>query len=64
MKRMTSKQIEVEAGRILGASWKNREKSEESLAKQLKKAIEEADLPKNKLQMAQYILECAGDLDE
>ena len=61
---MTSKQIEVEAGRIFGASWKNREKTDESLSKQLKKAIDEADLPKNKLQMAQYILECAGEQDE
>ncbi|SLM29614.1 hypothetical protein MTBBW1_1890012 [Desulfamplus magnetovallimortis] len=63
MKRMTSKQIEVEAGRIFGASWKKREKSDESLSKQLQKAIDEADLPKQKLEMAKYLIECAGDLD-
>ncbi len=63
MKRMTEKQIEFEAGRIFGASWKNREKTG-SLTDQLKAAIaNEKDLPDNKKQMAEYIIECAGDLD-
>ncbi|WDP92328.1 MAG: hypothetical protein HUN04_22440 [Desulfobacter sp.] len=63
MKRMTAKQIEVEAGRIFGAKWKNREKVG-TLTEQLRAAIEaEKDLPDNKRQMAEYIIECAGDLN-
>ncbi|MBF0413974.1 MAG: hypothetical protein HQK70_14875 [Desulfamplus sp.] len=64
MKRMTTKQIEFEAGRIFGASWKNRDKSVGTLKEQLQAAIDNAaNLPKNKLEMAKYILECAGDED-
>lgn len=62
MKRMTSKQIEFEAGRIFGAPWKTRDKSKGTLKEQLQEAIDNADLPKNKLDMAKYILDCAGDL--
>ncbi len=63
MKRMTAKQIEFEAGRIFGAKWKNREKVG-TLTEQLKAAIEsEENLPKNKKQMAEYIIDCAGDLN-
>ena len=63
MKRMTAKQIEFEAGRIFGAKWKNREKTG-TLTEQLKAAIEnEKDLPDNKKQMAEYIIDCAGDLN-
>ena len=63
MKRMTAKQIEVEAGRIFGAPWKTREKVG-TLTDQLRAAIEaDKDLPDNKRQMAEYIIECAGDLD-
>lgn len=63
MKRMTAKQVEVEAGRILGAQWKKREKVG-SLKEQLRKCIDsQEDLPKNKKQMAEYIYDCAGDLD-
>lgn len=63
MKRMTAKQIEFEAGRIFGALWKNREKSEEPLSKQLQEAIDKSELTKQKLDMAKYLIECAGDLN-
>ncbi len=63
MKRMTAKQIEFEAGRIFGSKWKNREKVG-TLKEQLKAAIEnEENLSKNKKQMAEYIIDCAGDLN-
>lgn len=62
MKRMTTKQIEFEAGRIFGAPWKTRDKSVGTLKEQLQAAIDNAEnLPKTKLEMAKYILECAGD---
>ncbi len=61
MKRMTAKQIEVEAGRIFGKPWKTRVK-EGTLAEQLRAAIEQAeDLPSHKLEMADYLIECTGE---
>lgn len=61
MKRMTAKQIEVEAGRIFGKPWKTRKK-EGTLTEQLQAAIADAeDLPSHKLDMAKYLIECTGD---
>ena len=61
MKRMTSKQIELEAGKIFGATWKKREKVG-TLTEQLQSALEAADLPKMKKEMVVYLIDCAGDL--
>ncbi len=61
MKRMTAKQIEVEAGRIFGKPWKTRKK-EGTLTEQLQAAIDNAtDLPSHKLDMAKYLIECTGE---
>ena len=61
MKRMTSKQIEFEAGRIFGAPWKKREKVG-TLTEQLESFLKEIELPKMKKEMVAYLIDCAGDL--
>lgn len=62
MKRMTSKQIEFEAGTVLGAKWKQREKVG-TLVEQLRAVAAKVELSEIDQESIQYLIAAAKDLE-
>ena len=62
MKRMTSKQIEFEAGKILGATWKKREKKG-PLVEQLRAVAAGVELSEIDRESVQYLIDAAEEVE-
>ncbi|MFZ7127651.1 MAG: hypothetical protein ACOWWM_15955 [Desulfobacterales bacterium] len=62
MKRMSAKQIDFEAGKIMGAKWKKREQTG-TLAQQLQTIVDAGGLSEIDREAVEYLIESARELD-